>query len=79
MNIRYGINGLLFLLCLPLVTSRVRKPRNVVFVILDDFRPAIRGLGDSLAYTPNLDNLLKTSFYFENCFAQVDTLIFRYF
>lgn len=47
------------------------KPKNVIFIILDDFRPAIRAAGDTTAYTPNLDKLVKSSFYFENCFAQV--------
>lgn len=47
------------------------KPKNVLFIILDDFRPAIRAAGDTTAHTPNLDKLVKSSFYFENCFAQV--------
>lgn len=46
-------------------------PKNVVFIILDDFRPAIKAAGDTTAYTPNLDKLVKSSYYFENCFAQV--------
>lgn len=53
-------------------------PKNVVFIVLDDFRPAIRAAGDTTAYTPNLDKLVKSSFYFENCFAQVSKRVLTY-
>lgn len=66
---------LFFLLIIPSTLGHPNeentKPRNVLFIILDDFRPAIRAAGDTTAYTPNLDKLVKSSFYFENCFAQV--------
>lgn len=55
-------------------TAHSEKPKNVVFIILDDFRPAIRAAGDTTAYTPNLDKLVKSSFYFENCFSQVSSI-----
>lgn len=57
-----------------LVPASSEKPKNVVFIILDDFRPAIRAAGDTTAYTPNLDKLVKSSFYFENCFSQVSSI-----
>ena len=44
---------------------------NVLFIMLDDFRSAIGGLGDTLAKTPNMDSLLDKSFYFSNIYAQV--------
>lgn len=44
---------------------------NVLFIMLDDFRSAIGGLGDKLAKTPNMDSLLDKSFYFPNIYAQV--------
>jgi arylsulfatase A-like enzyme len=39
--------------------------------MLDDFRPVIRGYGDSLAKTPNIDKLIEKSYYFTNVYAQV--------
>lgn len=44
---------------------------NILFVMLDDFRPTIFGYGDLLAKTPNIDKLIKKSFYFTNMYAQV--------
>lgn len=46
-----------------------QKP-NVLFFMLDDFRSAIKALGDDLAITPNMDQLVDKSFYFSNIYAQ---------
>uniref|UniRef100_A0A182JRP6 Sulfatase N-terminal domain-containing protein n=1 Tax=Anopheles christyi TaxID=43041 RepID=A0A182JRP6_9DIPT len=44
---------------------------NVLLIILDDFRPAIKyGYGDEKAITPNIDQLVQRGFFFENAFAQ---------
>lgn len=46
---------------------------NVLFIILDDFKPALSAYGDRQAYTPNIDNLASKSFVFEQAYAQVIT------
>lgn len=45
--------------------------KNVLMIVLDDFRPAIGALGDSKAFTPNIDKLVSQSYVFKNAFAQV--------
>ncbi|XP_035914554.1 iduronate 2-sulfatase [Anopheles stephensi] len=67
--------------CLPLVfsciifikaaqTQIIDRP-NVLLIILDDFRPAINyGYGDEKAITPNIDQIVKNGYFFENAFAQ---------
>ncbi|XP_052899267.1 iduronate 2-sulfatase [Anopheles moucheti] len=61
--------------CLILLTNEtqtqiVDRP-NVLLIILDDFRPAINyGYGDEKAITPNIDQIVKNGFFFENAFAQ---------
>ncbi|XP_053675694.1 iduronate 2-sulfatase [Anopheles nili] len=48
----------------------VQRP-NVLLIILDDFRPAIRnGYGDDKAITPNIDQLVQKGYLFANAFAQ---------
>jgi iduronate 2-sulfatase len=44
------------------------KP-NVLLIMLDDFRGGIGALGDDLAKTPNMDLLVKRSFYFSHAYA----------
>ncbi|XP_058125453.1 iduronate 2-sulfatase [Anopheles ziemanni] len=51
-------------------TQIIERP-NVLFIILDDFRPAIKnGYGDENAITPNIDRLVQDGYYFANVFAQ---------
>uniref|UniRef100_A0A182QHX5 Sulfatase N-terminal domain-containing protein n=1 Tax=Anopheles farauti TaxID=69004 RepID=A0A182QHX5_9DIPT len=48
----------------------VERP-NVLLIILDDFRPAIKyGYGDGNAITPNIDRIVQKGYFFENAFAQ---------
>ncbi|XP_063706088.1 iduronate 2-sulfatase [Culicoides brevitarsis] len=54
--------------CSCAATSVARK--NVLMIMVDDLRPAIRAAGDKNAITPNIDKLLNRSFYFKNAFAQ---------
>lgn len=49
-----------------------RKHRDVIFIILDDLRPALGAYGDRKAVTPNIDALAANGFVFENAFAQVN-------
>uniref|UniRef100_A0A336M9N0 CSON014130 protein n=1 Tax=Culicoides sonorensis TaxID=179676 RepID=A0A336M9N0_CULSO len=46
------------------------KHKNVLFIMVDDLRPAFRAIGDKNAITPNIDKLIQKSFYFTNTFAQ---------
>lgn len=46
------------------------KPPNVLFIMLDDFRGGINALGDKLAKTPHMDQLVNKSYYFSNVYAQ---------
>ncbi len=45
------------------------KP-NVLFIIVDDLRPALGCYGDKLAYTPNIDALAKTGTLFQHAYCQ---------
>lgn len=46
-----------------------RAKPNVLLIMLDDFRGGIGALGDDLAKTPNMDLLVKRSFYFSHVYA----------
>lgn len=48
--------------------------RNVVFIIVDDLRPALGCYGDTKAFTPNIDELAHKSFVFRHAYAQVYVL-----
>uniref|UniRef100_A0AAG5D302 Sulfatase N-terminal domain-containing protein n=1 Tax=Anopheles atroparvus TaxID=41427 RepID=A0AAG5D302_ANOAO len=51
--------------------SQIVERPNVLLIILDDFRPAIKhGYGDENAITPNIDRLVQEGYYFGNVFAQ---------
>lgn len=43
---------------------------NVLFIIIDDLRPALRCYGDVVAITPNIDALASRSIIFKNAYAQ---------
>lgn len=45
--------------------------KNVLLIMIDDLRPALKAAGDKNAITPNIDKLLQKSSYFTNAFAQV--------
>ena len=49
----------------------VEKHKNVLLIVVDDLRPAIRALGDKNAITPNLDKLAQRSTVYTNAHAQV--------
>ena len=44
--------------------------RNVLFMVVDDMRPAIGAYNFSLAYTPNLDRLAKEGLVFGRAYVQ---------
>ncbi|KAF7244900.1 Iduronate 2-sulfatase, partial [Varanus komodoensis] len=43
---------------------------NVLFIIVDDLRPALGSYGDTLVKSPNIDQLASRSVVFQNAFAQ---------
>ncbi|GAB4171006.1 MAG: sulfatase [Terrimicrobiaceae bacterium] len=50
-------------------TDSDRRP-NVLFLAVDDLRPAIAAAGDPLAITPNLDRLVQSGVMFANAYCQ---------
>ena len=53
-----------------LVYSAGPKKPNVLFIIVDDLRPALGCYGDRLAVTPNIDALAKKGVIFERAYCQ---------
>lgn len=45
--------------------------RNVLFIVVDDLRPALGCYGDKRAITPNIDRLASKGVLFKNAYAQV--------
>jgi iduronate 2-sulfatase len=45
-------------------------PLNVLFLVVDDFRPALGCYGDPLAHTPKIDRLAARGLIFERAYAQ---------
>lgn len=64
-----NFSAFFFLLVVLIKFSFAKK--NVLFILLDDFRPAINALGDIKSVTPNIDKLVQNSYVFENVFVQV--------
>lgn len=54
-----------------IVNTCVSYKTNVLFIVLDDLKPALGSYGDSQAYTPNMDKLASKSFVFTKAYAQV--------
>jgi iduronate 2-sulfatase len=46
------------------------EPLNVLFIAIDDLRPALGCYGDKTAITPNLDRLAKRGIFFNRAFCQ---------
>ena len=60
------------LLPLPGGTARAakKKPRNVLFIAVDDLRPMLGCYGDKTAVTPNIDRLAKQGMVFNHAYCQ---------
>src|SRR5690606_40882401 len=50
-----------------LVSAQEKKP-NILFILVDDLRPAIGAYGDPVAITPNIDKLAAQGFRFERAY-----------
>ena len=46
------------------------EPLNVLFIAIDDLRPALRCYGDKTAITPNMDRLAKHGTLFNRAYCQ---------
>ena len=53
------------------LTPPDRDRPNVLFIVVDDLRPALGAYGDRAAVTPNLDRLAASSVVFERAYANV--------
>ena len=59
----------LILFSLPSIGILAQNKPNIVWIVSEDNSPFIGCYGDSLAITPNIDNLAKQGILFENAFA----------
>lgn len=46
--------------------------KNILFIIVDDLRPALGCYNDPLSITPHIDQLAEKSALFERIYAQVN-------
>lgn len=62
----------LFLILVPGCNNQEKEPArpNVLFISIDDLRPAIASFGDEIAITPNLDQLAAEGIAFRETFSQ---------
>lgn len=64
------------ILLLSTITSCAHSTKkNVLFIIVDDLRPALGCYDDLLAVTPNIDRLAEKSALFRRTYAQVKNTI----
>lgn len=47
--------------------------KNILFIIVDDLRPALGCYYDSFAITPNIDRIAEQSVQFQHAYSQVTT------
>lgn len=75
MLIKYFVLSIVIISCLSkrncTCTAQETPRKNVLFIIVDDLRPALHAAGDKNAITPNIDEFIHKSTYFTNAFAQV--------
>jgi len=62
---------ILYLLCFLMLFSALESKDNIIFITVDDLRPALGCYGDTMAFTPNIDALAKRSMLFTNAYVQV--------
>jgi hypothetical protein len=64
---------MLYLLCFFMLFSALESKDNIIFITVDDLRPALGCYGDTMAFTPNIDALAKRSLLFTNAYVQVQS------
>jgi len=62
---------MLYLLCFFMLLSAHESKDNILFITVDDLRPALGCYGDTMAFTPNIDALAKRSMLLTNAYVQV--------
>jgi arylsulfatase A-like enzyme len=67
---RFALLGFLFASCVALSAPASTKPVNILFIAVDDLRPALGCYGDPLAKTPNIDALAKRGLVFNRAYCQ---------
>lgn len=68
--LHFGLFGLLLLVFANCSKQKAPVKPNILFVSIDDLRPALAMYGDSVAITPNLDQLAKEGMTFRQTFCQ---------
>lgn len=61
----------LYILCFLMLFSALESKDNILFITVDDLRPALGCYVDPMAFTPNIDALAKRSIVFTNAYVQV--------
>jgi len=70
-NMSTAIEIMLYLLCFLMLFSALESKDNILFITVDDLRPALGCYGDTMAFTPNIDALAKRSMLLTNAYVQV--------
>ena len=60
----------LVVLCIAVVIGRAENRLNMLFIAVDDLRPALGCYGDEIAITPNIDRLAKRGTVFNRAYCQ---------
>ena len=68
MRFLIGLLSLLFYFCLNFADAQDSKP-NVLLILVDDLKPNIGAYGDSVAVSPNLDQLASEGIRFDQAFC----------
>ena len=63
------MKALLILLCVLAFNANAEKKPNILLILVDDLKPAIRAFGDETAITPNLDKLTNRGLRFDAAYC----------
>ncbi len=75
MKQQYTLYGVLLIVLITIVSCNTPKKEvikpNVLFISIDDLKPTLGAYGDSIAITPNIDQLASEGMTFRQTFTQV--------
>lgn len=60
----------LFFTFLPFIGEAEDRPKNILFIVIDDLRPTLGCYGDPVAVTPHIDAFAAKGFRFERAYCQ---------